>query len=154
MSEKDSDQKLIKIKATIERIRPFMQREGGDVTFDNFDEKTGVVTVRIVGACSSCFLAGDEISQGVETILKEEIPSVTRVEIISPSGTQSSFDPAAGNYTINGIPVYDPLADDDLGEEEEDPLSARAQLVRAQRILQKTGEIDEQEKKKEGKSKK
>ncbi len=140
MSESETEKKLITIRATIARIRVFLQQEGGDIELDSFDEETGVVKVRLRGACAGCFLAGDEITMGVESILRQEIPSITSVEIVSEDGAPISFDPRTGFSTINGIPVIDPLADDD--EDEEDPLSPRAQLVRAQRILTKTDEVD------------
>ena len=140
MSTDETEQKLITIRATIARIRVFLQQEGGDIELDSFDEEAGIVKVRLKGACAGCFLAGDEITMGVESILRQEIPSITRVEIVSEDGAPISFDPRTGFSTINGIPVIDPLADDD--EDEEDPLSPRAQLVRAQRILTKTDEVD------------
>ena len=151
MSSEDRESKLRTINSVISKIRPFLQREGGDIELDSFDDETGVVKVNMIGACSGCFFASDEISMGVETILRHEIPSITKVEIVSPTGSQFGFDPTTGRTTLGGIPVYDPLSDDDLGEEEEDPLSPRAQLVRAQRILTKTDEVDKEEESKETK---
>ena len=65
------------IEMTLDKIRPFIQRDGGDIVFDSFVD--GVVYVRMVGACDGCYLATDDISEGVAIILKEEVPGVLEV---------------------------------------------------------------------------
>lgn len=134
IDETELKKRLSTIKATIEKIRPFVQRDGGDISFESYDTDTGVVIVNTIGACSGCFIAVDEIAAGIETILQQEIPSITRVELKSEYGIQSGFDPAATFRLVNGIPVIDPLADDIAGEEEEDPLSVREQVLKMQEI--------------------
>lgn len=67
-----------KILTTIDKIRPFLQRDGGDIEFIGF--KDGVVYVRMGGACDGCILASQDISAGVEIILIEEVPGVIRVQ--------------------------------------------------------------------------
>ena len=62
------------IEIVLGKIRPFLQREGGDVEFVGF--KDGVVYVNMVGACEGCAYADADISQGIETILVEEVPGV------------------------------------------------------------------------------
>lgn len=69
------------IRATIEKIRPFIQRDGGDIEYVDF--KDGVVYLRMGGACSSCSLVDTTINDGVEIILIEEVPGVIRVEIVA-----------------------------------------------------------------------
>ena len=66
------------IEIVLDKIRPFLQREGGDIEFIGF--KDGVVYVRMVGACEGCVYAGDDISSGVEVILMEEVPGVIRCD--------------------------------------------------------------------------
>ena len=65
------------IKDTLEKIRPFLQRDGGDVTFDSFED--GIVYVNVEGACEGCSLIGDELESGVEIIIMEEVPGVVAV---------------------------------------------------------------------------
>lgn len=69
------------IKLTLDRIRPFMQREGGDVLFDSFED--GIVYVKITGACEGCSFLAMDLEQGVEQILMEEIPGVIAVRLAS-----------------------------------------------------------------------
>lgn len=68
----------IQIETVLDKVRPFLQREGGDIEYIGF--KDGVVYVRMVGACDGCAYAGEDISQGVEIILMEEVPGVIRCD--------------------------------------------------------------------------
>jgi len=66
------------IETVLDKVRPFLQREGGDVEYIGF--KDGVVYLRMVGACEGCAYVDQDISQGVEIILMEEVPGVIRCE--------------------------------------------------------------------------
>ena len=65
------------IEMTLDKIRPFIQRDGGDVIFDSFID--GIVYVKMVGACEGCSLIAETLSSGVAVILKEEVPGVIDV---------------------------------------------------------------------------
>jgi len=62
-----------------EKIRPYLEADGGGLEFVDFDEATGEVSVRLKGACAGCPGAQMTLSMGVEAALKEEIPEVKRV---------------------------------------------------------------------------
>lgn len=68
------------IKATLEKIRPFLNRDGGDFEFIEF--KDGVVYIKMLGACAGCIIQDETIDNGIEIILKEEVPGVERVEVV------------------------------------------------------------------------
>ena len=74
---KDDREKLI--IATLDKIRHFLQRDGGDVEFVSFAE--GVVHVKLHGACQDCAYANNDIKDLVEVILQEEVPGVTEVRL-------------------------------------------------------------------------
>ena len=63
-----------------EDIRPALAMDGGDINFVRFED--GVVTVQLIGACSSCPSSTATLKQGVERLLTEEIPEVYAVEQI------------------------------------------------------------------------
>ena len=63
---------------TIEKVRPYIQSDGGDIEFVDIDED-GVVTVRVLGACIDCYAIDSTINDGVEAILLDEVPGVTKV---------------------------------------------------------------------------
>ncbi len=70
------------ILQTIEKIRPYIQRDGGDVQFVSFQD--GIVTVRMLGACAGCLALDETLKDGIEAILLEEVPGVTEVRLDSP----------------------------------------------------------------------
>lgn len=72
--------KIDEIKNTIEKIRPYIQRDGGDVEFVSFED--GVVGVRLLGACVGCMSIDDTISGGIEAILLDEVTGVTGVTLV------------------------------------------------------------------------
>jgi len=67
-----------RVRMALEKIRPALQADGGDVELVAVEG--GVVKVRLVGACGGCPMSQITLTQGVERILKEEIPEVERVE--------------------------------------------------------------------------
>jgi len=66
-----------KVEKVLGKIRPNLQADGGDVELVSV--KGGVVTVRLKGACGGCPMATVTLKQGIEKILKEEIPEVSEV---------------------------------------------------------------------------
>lgn len=58
-------------------IRPAVAMDGGDITFDRFED--GVVYVHMQGSCSGCPSSTMTLKQGIETRLKDSIPEVTEV---------------------------------------------------------------------------
>ena len=61
-------------------IRPMLQKDGGDIFLSSVDENTGVVTVRLSGACDGCPFAAITLKTRVEAVLREKVPGVTRVD--------------------------------------------------------------------------
>ncbi len=71
-----------KIKGVIERIRPALEADGGNIEFVNMTEDN-VVNVKLLGACGSCPYSLITLKQGIETAIKEEVPSVVSVEAVN-----------------------------------------------------------------------
>jgi len=69
-----------KIENAIKKIRPMLQADGGDVEFVEIEN--GVVKVRLQGACAGCPMSQMTVKNGIEKLLKEEIPEVKAVEAI------------------------------------------------------------------------
>ena len=69
------------IKNVIHKLRPYLQRDGGDIEYVDF--KDGIVYVRMLGACAGCTMIDDTFKDGVEQILMEEVPGVLEVQNIS-----------------------------------------------------------------------
>jgi Fe-S cluster biogenesis protein NfuA len=68
------------VAAAINKIRPMLQKDGGDVELVDFEE--GIVKVRLQGACAGCPMSQMTIKNGIERLLKEQIPEVKSVESV------------------------------------------------------------------------
>ena len=66
-----------KVEAVLAQIRPALQAHGGDVELINVNE--GMVTLSLKGACFGCPMAAITLRQGIERMLKEQIPEVKEV---------------------------------------------------------------------------
>ena len=69
-----------KVEAALAKIRPTLQADGGNVEL--VDVTDGVVKVRLTGACAGCPMSTMTLKNGVERILKEEIPDVKEVQAL------------------------------------------------------------------------
>ncbi|MBD5396699.1 MAG: NifU family protein [Bacteroidales bacterium] len=71
-----------KVKKIIEeRLRPALQMDGGDITFEELTDDM-VVNVRLHGACGTCPRAQMTLKQGVEVAIRSEIPEVVEVNAV------------------------------------------------------------------------
>ena len=68
-----------KVKKALDQIRGSLQADGGDVKLVSVGAD-GVVKVKLVGACAGCPMSQLTLSNGVERVLKQQIPEVARVE--------------------------------------------------------------------------
>lgn len=68
-----------RIEHTLNKIRPYLQADGGDVEF--VDYKDGTAYLGMVGACAGCIMASADISEGVQAILIDEVPEVHAVRL-------------------------------------------------------------------------
>ena len=66
-----------KVEAALARIRPALQADGGDVELVGVEE--GVVSVRLTGACGGCPMSMVTLKNGIERIIKHEVPEVKSV---------------------------------------------------------------------------
>jgi Fe-S cluster biogenesis protein NfuA len=71
-----------RVEKALDLIRPALQNDGGDIELVGVDETTGVVKVKLVGACGGCPMSQMTLRMGVERVLKEEVPEVTEVESV------------------------------------------------------------------------
>jgi len=69
-----------KVEAAIKELRPFLQRDGGDIEL--VDIVDGVVKVRLKGACMGCPMSQITLKEGVGRALKKKVPGVTKVEAV------------------------------------------------------------------------
>ena len=78
------------LKEVLEQIRPNLQADGGDMQYMGVDAD-GVVKLELQGACAGCPMSSLTLSMGVERILKEHVPGVTRVEQVGGTAEMSDL---------------------------------------------------------------
>lgn len=64
---------------TLEKIRPYLQRDGGDVEYVSMDGD--IVYVRVHGACIGCSALDMTLKEGVEAIILDEVPGIKEVRL-------------------------------------------------------------------------
>jgi Fe-S cluster biogenesis protein NfuA len=67
-----------KVEAALNKIRPMLKADGGDVELVEVED--GIVKVRLQGACAGCPMSQMTLKNGIERILKQEIPEIKAVE--------------------------------------------------------------------------
>ena len=67
-----------KVQKVMDKIRPMLQADGGDVEL--IDVVDGIVKVKLTGACKGCPMSQMTLKNGIERLLKQEIPEVKSVE--------------------------------------------------------------------------
>lgn len=68
-----------KVEAVLDKVRPMLQGDGGDVELVNVTEN-GIVQVRLTGACKGCPMSQMTLKNGIERMVLKELPEIKAVE--------------------------------------------------------------------------
>jgi Fe-S cluster biogenesis protein NfuA len=68
-----------KVEAALDKVRPMLQADGGNVELVDVTED-GIVKVRLQGACAGCPMSQMTLRNGIERVLKQHIPEIKAVE--------------------------------------------------------------------------
>jgi Fe-S cluster biogenesis protein NfuA len=68
-----------RVQKALDKVRPMLQQDGGDVELVEVDEDSGIVKVNLTGACKGCPMSQITLKSGIERYLQSEIPEVTSV---------------------------------------------------------------------------
>lgn len=71
-----------RIEEVLDSIRPAIRADGGDIELVGFEELTGVVSIRMVGACYACPMSMLTLKAGIEQRLRMQVPEVRSVESV------------------------------------------------------------------------
>lgn len=71
-----------KVQNALDKIRPNLQADGGDVELVDVND-SGVVKVKLTGACRGCPMSQMTLKMGIEKFLKQEVPEVKEVVSVS-----------------------------------------------------------------------
>jgi Fe-S cluster biogenesis protein NfuA len=72
---------LNEVREALDKIRPMLRADGGDVELVEVTAD-GVVRVRLEGACQGCPMSMMTLKNGIERVIKEQVPGVTEVEAV------------------------------------------------------------------------
>lgn len=78
MSEKTQSSQYDQVLEVLDKLRPFLQRDGGDCEL--VDVEDGVVKLKLMGACGSCPSSTITLKAGIERALIEEVEGIREVE--------------------------------------------------------------------------
>ncbi|MBQ3435516.1 MAG: NifU family protein [Bacilli bacterium] len=80
------DQETAKIINIIDKIRPFLVDDGGDIEFVKYEDN--IVYVKLLGACAGCSLIDVTLKEGIEQFIINEVPTVKEVRNINSEANQ------------------------------------------------------------------
>lgn len=82
-SEESNKDRLYKeVLAALDKIRPYLETDGGDVKIVEINDDN-VVMLELLGACGSCPMSTMTMKAGVEEVIKREVPEIKSVEAIN-----------------------------------------------------------------------
>lgn len=73
------EQTRTKVEAALNRVRPALQADGGDAEILDISPE-GVVTLKLVGACGGCAMSTMTLKQGIERVIRMEVPEIVAVQ--------------------------------------------------------------------------
>lgn len=69
---------LQKVEASLDRIRPFLERDGGNVKVVEISDE-GMLSLEFTGACGSCSMSNMTFKNGIEENVKKDVPEIKSV---------------------------------------------------------------------------
>ena len=80
-AEEEEDEVVAQIKELLEtRVRPAVAQDGGDITFEDFED--GIVYLHMQGSCAGCPSSTATLKAGIENMLRHYIPEVVEVRAV------------------------------------------------------------------------
>ena len=74
MELNSAEEKIIEI---IDHLRPFLINDGGNIEFVKYEDN--IVYIKMMGACSNCYMLDVTLKDGIEAAIKSEVPEVKEV---------------------------------------------------------------------------
>ena len=71
------EKQIEKIKEIIDKLRPFLINEGGNIEFLKYENN--IVYIRMLGACANCQMQDITLKDGIEAAIISEVPEVKEV---------------------------------------------------------------------------
>ncbi len=85
-----------KIENVLERLRPYLISDGGDIEF--IDYENGICYLKFLGHCANCSLMNITLNDGIKEALINEIPEIIDVKLVS---NEVDFDDEINFFDVN-----------------------------------------------------
>jgi Fe-S cluster biogenesis protein NfuA len=92
--------KVEQVQKIIEELKPNIQLDGGDIEFVSYNEDEKIVYIELKGACVGCPMSSITLKQGIEYMVKQELPEVVEVVNIGEDCDDEDDDDFAEHETI------------------------------------------------------
>lgn len=73
---------MARIERALDQIRPAIRMDGGEVEVVDFDPETGLVSLKMLGACGGCPMSTMTLKMGIERALRQTVPEVKAVQAV------------------------------------------------------------------------
>ncbi len=83
MSEQEKKDLIERVEAALDKVRPALERDGGNVELVEIGEDR-VAHLKMLGRCGSCPMSQMTLRMGIERVLRNEVPEIQGVEAVSP----------------------------------------------------------------------
>ncbi|HLP28370.1 MAG TPA: NifU family protein [Candidatus Didemnitutus sp.] len=71
-----------RIEDALVEVRPFLAVDNGDIEIVRYEESTGVLELRFLGACKTCSMSAMTLRAGIERAIRMHLPEIRRVEAV------------------------------------------------------------------------
>ena len=68
-----------RVQDALDKVRPALKADGGDARIVACDEKTGTVSIQMLGACKGCPLSQLDFAYAIESLIRREVPEVREI---------------------------------------------------------------------------
>lgn len=75
----DREDMRSRIEEALDKVRPAMRADGGDARIVALDEKSGSVSIQMLGACQGCPLSQLDFAYAIESLIRREVPEVREI---------------------------------------------------------------------------
>jgi Fe-S cluster biogenesis protein NfuA len=68
-----------RVQEALDKVRPALKADGGDARIVACDEKSGTVSIQMLGACKGCPLSQLDFSYAIESLIRRDVPEVREI---------------------------------------------------------------------------
>ena len=71
-----------RIEDALIEVRPYLAVDNGDIEIVRYEDSTGVLELRFLGACKTCSMSAMTLRAGIERAIRMHLPEIRRVDAV------------------------------------------------------------------------